>query len=431
MGQIPDVEHEVIGVVGLGYVGLPLAAAFAEHFPVIGFDASAARVDALRRGEDRTGEVEATALKNPRLRFTNDPEELRGCSFIIVAVPTPLTRAREPDLTALRLASETVGRLLRPGMMVVYESTVYPGVTEEVCLPILERESGLRLGDFDLGYSPERVNPGDREHTVTRIVKVVSGHSPRALERAAAVYGRVIRAGIHRAPNIKTAEAAKVIENVQRDLNIALMNELSKIFARMGLHTDEVLAAAATKWNFHRYHPGLVGGHCIGVDPYYLTHRALELGYHPEVILAGRRINDSMGFYVGDLVVRELNAAGRLPRDAHVWIMGLTFKENVPDFRNTRAVDVIQHLQSFGARISVWEPLVPAEEVEAQFGFRTLTYQEASELDAVVLINAHRAFQGVTLPVLRAKMRTPVLVDVKNFFSRYEAQQLGFRYVSL
>jgi UDP-N-acetyl-D-glucosamine/UDP-N-acetyl-D-galactosamine dehydrogenase len=422
---------ERIGIVGLGYVGLPLAVAFAEHFDVVGFDAKVARIEELKAGRDHTGEANPGELKNPRLRFTTDAAELKRCTFVIVAVPTPVTAGKDPDLEPLVHSSTTVGRQLAKGAMVVYESTVYPGVTEEVCLPILERESGLKLGDFALGYSPERVNPGDKQHTVRTIVKIVSGHDEAALQRAAGVYGRIVKAGVHKAPNIKTAEAAKVIENVQRDLNIALMNELSKIFSRMGLHTDEVLAAAGTKWNFHRYHPGLVGGHCIGVDPYYLTHRALELGYHPEIILAGRRLNDSMGGYVGELTVRELNNAGRLPRDANVWVLGMTFKENVPDFRNTRAVDVVKQLQSFGCRVTVWEPMISEADVSRQFGLTTVTYEQAKDLDAVVLINAHDAFRTIRLPDLRARMRTPVLVDIKNFFPRKEAAALGFRHLSL
>ncbi len=425
-------REEIIGLVGLGYVGLPLAAAFAEKFRVIGFDLNPARIRELKSGRDHTGEVEPALLKNRNLTFTTDPNALRRCTFIIVAVPTPINEAKQPDLTPLDDSSTTVGKILRKGMMVCYESTVYPGVTEDFCLPILERESGLKLGQFDLGYSPERVNPGDKQHTVTGIVKVVSGHNPKALARAAAVYGAAIRAGIHRAPDIKTAEAAKVIENVQRDLNIALMNELSKIFARLGIQTSEVLAASATKWNFHRYHPGLVGGHCIGVDPYYLTARAVQLGYQPEVILAGRRINDGMGEYVGELTIRELVAAGRLPKNAHIWVLGLTFKENVPDFRNTRAVDVVKYLQSYGARVSAWEPLVSAKQIKKQFGLETLTPDKARNLDAVVLINAHDAFRNtVTLPALKRMMRTRVVVDVKNFFSRSQAKKLGFRYVSL
>jgi UDP-N-acetyl-D-glucosamine/UDP-N-acetyl-D-galactosamine dehydrogenase len=424
-------NKEIIGIVGLGYVGLPLATVFAEKFKVIGFDVKADRVKELKRGKDHTGEVDPAMLKNRNVSFTTNPNELRQCTFIIVAVPTPTNEAKDPDLTPLEKSSKTVGGILKKGMMVVYESTVYPGVTEDFCLPILERESGLKLGQFGLGYSPERVNPGDRKHSVKGIIKVVSGHDRKALERCAAVYGSVIEAGIHKAPNIKTAEAAKVIENVQRDLNIALMNELSKIFARLGLHTQEVLDASSTKWNFHRYHPGLVGGHCIGVDPYYLTHRALELGYHPEVILAGRRINDGMGEYVGELTIRELNAAGVLPRKANVWVLGLTFKENVPDFRNTRAVDVIRYLKGLGAHIAVWEPMVSAAQIKKQFGVDTLTLDKAKDIDAVVLINAHDAFKSLSLKNLSRKMRTKVLIDVKNFFDRKEAKKLGFRYVSL
>ena len=424
-------EHEVIGVVGLGYVGLPLAAEFAEVFDVVGYDVSPARVAEIKAGKDHTHEVAPAALRNPRLTCTSDPSELRRCTFIIVAVPTPVDQAKIPDMEAVRGATATVGRILARGMAVVYESTVYPGVTEEICLPILERESGLTLGDFGLGYSPERINPGDREHTVATIVKVVSGHDAGTLERVARVYGAVVKAGVHRAPNIKTAEASKVIENVQRDLNIALMNELSKIFARLGIHTDEVLAAAATKWNFHRYSPGLVGGHCIGVDPYYLTHRALELGYHPEVILAGRRINDSMGSYVGELTVRELNSAGMLPRGARVWILGLTFKENVPDLRNTRAADVVAYLWDYGVSMSAWEPLVPAEKISSTFGLPSVALDQAQGMDAVIVINRHDAFRSIDLRELRRKMRTPVLIDLKNLFARDEARRLGFRYLSL
>jgi UDP-N-acetyl-D-glucosamine/UDP-N-acetyl-D-galactosamine dehydrogenase len=424
-------KKEMIGVVGLGYVGLPLATAFAENHKVVAYDVKADRVQELKVGKDHTGEVDTALLNNRNLSFTTNPNELRHCTFIIVAVPTPINEAKNPDLTPLDESSKTVGKILKKGMMVVYESTVYPGVTEDFCLPILERESGIKLGQFDLGYSPERVNPGDKTHTLKGIVKVVSGHNRKAMERCAAVYSSVIDAGIHKAPNIMTAEAAKVIENVQRDLNIALMNELSKIFSRLGLRTKEVLDASSTKWNFHRYHPGLVGGHCIGVDPYYLTHRALALGYHPEVILAGRRINDGMGSYVGELTIRELNAAGVLPRKANIWVLGLTFKENVPDFRNTRAVDVIKYLKDLGARITVWEPMVNARQIKQQFGLNTVTFDKIRDIDAVVLINAHNEYQGISLRELRKKMRNKVLIDVKNFFDRNEATTLGFRYVSL
>lgn len=422
---------ERIGIVGLGYVGLPLAVAFAQYFDVIGFDLSSERVDALKRGEDETGESENGELNNPRLNFTSNPEDLRDCTFIVVAVPTPITTAKEPDLTALRSASQTVGAILSKGAMVVYESTVYPGVTEEVCLPILEEESGLKLGDFDLGYSPERVNPGDKQHKITDIVKVVSGHSEKSADRACAVYGKAITAGIHRAQTIKTAEAAKVIENVQRDLNIALMNELSQIFSRLNIRTQDVLDAAATKWNFHRYHPGLVGGHCIGVDPYYLTHRALALGYSPEVILAGRRINDSMGHYVGDMTMMEMKKAGCKQSIPKVWVLGVTFKENVPDFRNTRAIDVIELFKKLGCEVRVWEPLVSPQHLKEKFDLEAADFDEVSDLDAVVLINGHDAFSCIDLETLKSKMRTPVLVDVKNFFSQEEAEKLGFVYRSL
>lgn len=426
-----SIQPERIGIIGLGYVGLPLAAAFASEFDVIGFDVSRQRIDELRAGRDSTEEVEPEILSQCGITFTDQPDDLKDCSFLIVTVPTPINASREPDLTAVRKASETVGGILKAGMMVVYESTVYPGVTEEICLPILERISGLKLGDFDLGYSPERVNPGDREHTIDRVIKVVSGHDTQALGRASAVYGRIVKAGIHAAPTIKTAEAAKVIENVQRDLNIALMNELSKIFTRMNIHTPDVLAAAGTKWNFHKYTPGLVGGHCIGVDPYYLTHRSVQLGYQPEVILAGRRINDSMGSHVGDLTIRALNAAGVLPKEAHVWVLGLTFKENVPDMRNTRALDVVGHLQSFGVRVSAWEPLVGPEAMGEFTGVEFLSYDDIDAVDAVILINGHDEFRDIDPATLKSKMNQPILVDVKNFFDRPTLESMGYTLLSL
>jgi len=424
-------RKERIGVVGLGYVGLPLACALARVYEVAGFDTNPQRVEALHRGYDRIQSVPAEVLRRANIAFTSSIDDLRDCTCIIIAVPTPITPSREPDLSFVRQSSEAVGRILQPGTLVIYECTVYPGVTEDICLPLLEQASGLRLGEFDLGYSPERVNPGDPEHGVESIVKVVSGHNRQALERVSTIYRKVIRAGVHETPDIKTAEAAKVIENVQRDLNIALMNELSKIFSLLGISTREVLQAAATKWNFHPYTPGLVGGHCIGVDPYYLTHRALELSYHPEVILAGRRINDNMGHYVGDLTIRALSAAGTLPSKAHVSVYGLTYKENVVDFRNTRATDVVHFLQGHGARVTVWEPMVTADEIKERFGYETMTYQQAAHLDAVVLVNRHDAFQAIRLPELKAKMRTPVLIDLKGFFDRADAQREGFRYVSL
>jgi len=424
-------NRERIGVVGLGYVGLPLAVRFAEKFDVVGYDRSQARVAELQEGKDHTGEVDPADLGSDRLVLADNASALSDCTFIVVAVPTPINKAKEPDLRPLEGASETVGKILKPGMMVVYESTVYPGVTEEVCLPILERESGLKLGDFALGYSPERINPGDKEHRVETIVKVVSGHDAEALERAASAYGEIIDAGVHKAPDIKTAEASKVIENIQRDLNIALMNELSKIFGRIGLNTDEVLDAAATKWNFHRYTPGLVGGHCIGVDPYYLTHLALECGYHPEVILAGRRINDSMGQHVGELILKELSRAGVAPRSAHVWILGMTFKENVPDFRNTKAIDVVDYLKSFDINVSVWEPLAADGQIEEVFGVDVLDYDSAADIDALVVVSAHDQFTALDPAELRKKMRTPIAVDVRGCFPREAMRQAGFTHITL
>jgi len=424
-------KSEVIGLVGLGYVGMPLAAALAETYKVIGFDISGKRIAELKSGRDHTGEVTAEELANPNLSFTDQVADLKQATFIIIAVPTPVNESLQPDLEPLRSSSDLVGSILQKGMLVSYESTVYPGLTEDYCLPILEKKSGLKLGDFDLAYSPERVNPGDKLHTVRTVVKIVSGHNAASLDRAARVYEKATRAGVHRAANIMTAEAAKVIENVQRDLNIALMNELSKIFRLVGINTNDVLAAAGTKWNFHKYHPGLVGGHCIGVDPYYLTHRAIALGYHPEVILAGRRINDSMGAHVGELVIRALNNNDRLPRQANIWVMGLTFKENVPDFRNTKAIDVVRHLEGYHANISVWEPMVDAAQIARKFSVTTRSFDEVKDLDAVVLINGHDVFRSISLTELKKKMRTPILVDIKNFFDRAEARKLGFDYASL
>ncbi|HDL77719.1 MAG TPA: nucleotide sugar dehydrogenase [Lentisphaerae bacterium] len=424
-------EEERVGVVGLGYVGLPLAAAFARHVPVWGYDIREARVQELSRGIDQRGDVTGEDLRQPRLRFTARIGDLAGCTTIIVAVPTPVTAANTPDLSALEAASRQVGSILKPGMMVVYESTVYPGVTEEVCLPILEGASGLRLGQFDLAYSPERINPGDRQHTLENVVKIVSGHDHEALERCARLYGLVVRAGVHRVRDIKTAEAAKVIENVQRDLNIALMNELARIFACMGLRTREVLDAAATKWNFHRYYPGLVGGHCIGVDPYYLTHKAMLLGYHPEVILAGRRINDSMAHYIGEMTVRALNNRGILPREAQVLLLGFTFKENVGDMRNSKAVDLARYLQDFGCRVLVCEPLVDGKVLQECYGVIPIQVEDLAPADAVVLVNAHDAFAGIVEGELVARTGAKVVVDIKNRFSEEAVRRAGADYVFL
>src|SRR5262247_1647180 len=353
-----------VAIVGLGYVGLPLAVEFGNKFPTVGFDLSAAKVAAYQRHVDPTGEVSNEELKAAKeLRVTTDPTALKGAEFVIVAVPTPIDDAHQPDFRPLLHASETVGRNLRRGATVVFESTVYPGATEEVCVPVLERHSGLVWKrDFFVGYSPERINPGDKEHSLARITKVVSGDTPETLERVAQVYGAVVSAGVYRASIIKVAEAAKVIENTQRDLNIALVNELSLIFHRIGIDTLEVLQAAGTKWNFLPFRPGLVGGHCIGVDPYYLTHKAEKLGYHPQVILAGRRINDGMGKYVADQTVKHMIQAGFPVKDAHVTVLGLTFKENCPDLRNSRVIDVVRELESFGVNVHVHDPIADATE---------------------------------------------------------------------
>ncbi len=419
-----------VAVVGLGYVGLPLAASFAKHIEVVGFDINAQRVGELSQGIDRTGEVLGGDLKNSNLSFASDPKALRACKYIIVAVPTPIDQANVPDLEPVRSAARIVGENLSKGAIVVFESTVYPGVTEEIALPILEEKSGMKLGDFKIGYSPERINPGDHEHTVDKITKVVSGCDKETLDELCALYGLVAKA-VHPAPNIKTAEAAKVIENIQRDLNIALMNELSLIFERVGIHTDDVLAAAGTKWNFHKYFPGLVGGHCIGVDPYYLTHRAQELGYHPQVILAGRRVNDAMATHVGELVIKGISTAGKPLRGASVLVMGLTFKENVPDIRNSKVHDTITYLQSFGIKVTGCDPLVPADHARKCFGIENTAFDSAPKVDAVLIANKHDAFKSLTLDALKAKMNPPVLVDIKNLFSRGTAKAAGFHYQSL
>lgn len=412
-----------LAVVGLGYVGLPLAAAFARHLPVIGFDINLKRVEELRRGYDRNGEVLPEALRAPGLRFTTDPTLLGEAEFIIVAVPTPVDQGKRPDLSHLIEASRLVGLHLRPGVAVVYESTVYPGCTEEICVPILERESGLRAGhDFKVGYSPERINPGDPEHGLENVVKVVAGQDEETTDLMARVYGLVVRAGIYRAPDIRTAEAAKIIENVQRDLNIALMNELAVLFHRMGLNTREVLAAARTKWNFLPFEPGLVGGHCIPVDPYYLIHKAQELGYYPEVILAGRRANDAMGRYVAEQTVKMLIQTGRLVRGARVLVLGVTYKEDVPDVRNSQTVDLVRELEGYGCAVEVYDPYVAS--VDGEHLGLTLVGNPFDRpgrggYDAVVLAVPHRAFRErgwAAHLALLGDTQPGVFVDVKGVF---------------
>ena len=381
-----------IAVIGLGYVGLPVAVAFARAAtPVVGFDIDQGRIAELCKGNDRTREVEPADLKAPTLSFTANATDLAGSDFFIVTVPTPIDDARKPDLGALLAASRTVGSVLKRGDIVVYESTVYPGAIEEDCAPVLEATSGLKAGvDFKIGYSPERINPGDKEHRFETIRKVVSGQDAETLDIVANVYGSVVTAGVHRAPSIRVAEAAKVIENTQRDLNIAFMNELSLIFHALGIDTGDVLAAARTKWNFLGFQPGLVGGHCIGVDPYYLTHRAERAGYHPEVILAGRRINDTMGQYVARECIRGL--LRRNNRAGTVTVLGLTFKEDVPDTRNSKVVDIVRELQSFGLKVQVHDPLASADDAQHEYGFALTPLDALAPADAVILAVAHREY---------------------------------------
>ena len=408
--------NKTIAVVGLGYVGLPLAVEFGRHFRTIGFDLSARKVAAYRTFVDPTGEVSTEQLRAATLlAVTTDAAQLREADFVVVAVPTPIDEAHQPDFGPLLGASEAVGRNLKPGAIVVFESTVYPGATEEICVPIIEKHSGKTWRkDFFVGYSPERINPGDREHSLTRITKVVSGDTAETLEKVAAVYGSIITAGVHRASSIKVAEAAKVIENTQRDLNIALMNELSLIFHKIGIDTSEVLEAAGTKWNFLPFRPGLVGGHCIGVDPYYLTHKADMLGYHPQVILAGRRINDGMGKYIAEQTVKLMIQAGFHVKGAHVNVLGLTFKEDCPDIRNTRVIDVVHELESFGITVHVHDPVADAAESLHEYGVTLTPWEALPRAEAIVAAVAHRVFKERPIDDWVGKMVPGGLyVDVK------------------
>jgi UDP-N-acetyl-D-glucosamine/UDP-N-acetyl-D-galactosamine dehydrogenase len=408
---------ERIGVIGLGYVGLPVALAFARKFPeTVGFDIHREKVDELRRGHDRNQEHSAESLRSTTLRMTYNPEDLRRCTLFVVAVPTPVDKNNVPDLSPVERASETVGSVLAKGAVVVYESTVYPGVTEDVCGPILARASGLKQGvDFKLGYSPERINPGDKEHTLEKITKVVSGEDAETLERVASAYSAIVDAGVHRAPSIKVAEAAKVIENTQRDLNIALMNELAIIFDRLGIRTADVLAAAGTKWNFLKFRPGLVGGHCIGVDPYYLTTKAQQLGYQPEVILAGRRINNNVGAYVAQRLVRLLIEADITVKNARVGVLGLTFKEDCTDIRNSRVPDILRELRGFGISPAVHDPIADPAEAMREYGVKLVPAEELVGLDAIILAVSHRGYLELGQPGILAMIRDGgVLVDVKS-----------------
>lgn len=412
-------EDARIAVIGLGYVGLPLAVEFGRHYPTVGFDVNSARIAELKAGRDETLEVSEEELKAAtQLSFTDQAADAAGCNVYIATVPTPIDQARRPDLRPLESASRTIGQLISPGDVAIFESTVYPGATEEVCVPIIERESGLRFNrDFFVGYSPERINPGDKEHRVTSILKVTSGSTPEAAEFVDALYRTIITAGTHRASSIRVAEAAKVIENTQRDVNIALVNELALIFERLGIDTEEVLKAAGTKWNFLPFRPGLVGGHCIGVDPYYLTHKAQEIGYHPEVILAGRRINDGMGAHVAARVVKLMTQRRVHVANANILILGLTFKENCPDLRNTRVVDVIREFEDYHARVDVFDPWVDPDEAEAEYGIRPIEKPEPGTYDAIILAVAHRQFSEMGIEQVRALGRPhAVLFDVKYLF---------------
>ncbi|UFS69925.1 nucleotide sugar dehydrogenase [Geomonas sp. RF6] len=416
-----------ISVIGLGYVGLPVAVAFGKSARTVGFDINAERVKELRDGYDRTGEVTAEDLQAADLWYTDSIDELRSADFHIVAVPTPVDEANQPDLTPMLRASETVGRAVKPGDIVVYESTVYPGVTEEECVPILERVSGLTCGrDFKVGYSPERINPGDKEHTFTKIKKVVSGQDAETLEIVAGVYESVVSAGVHRASSIKVAEAAKVIENTQRDLNIALMNELAIIFDRLGIDTGEVLAAAGSKWNFLRFTPGLVGGHCIGVDPYYLTHKAEKVGYIPQVILAGRRINDGMARFVAQRTIKEMIKAGHCIKGALVTVLGLTFKENCPDLRNSKVVDIIDELRDYDVTVQVHDPLADPAEALHEYGVELTPFDSLAPAAAVVAAVSHSSYLALGAAELSSLLTEGgVLIDVKGSYPREAMRGAG------
>ena len=424
-----DGHRRTVSVIGLGYVGLAVAVAFGKAYRTVGFDVNADRIRELESGFDRSYEVGPERLKATDVLFTDKVEDLRQADFHVITVPTPVDAAKQPDLSPLLKASETVGKALKPDDIVVYESTVYPGATEEECVPTLERTSGLKCGiDFKVGYSPERINPGDQERTFGRIVKVVAGQDEETLEIIARMYGSVIEAGVHQVSSIKTAEAAKVIENIQRDLNIALMNELALIFERMDVDTSEVLEAAGTKWNFHKYEPGLVGGHCIGVDPYYLTHKAERLGYLPQVILAGRRINDGMGKYVAQRTIKEMIKAGRNVLGSTVTVFGLTFKADVSDLRNSKVVDIVRELEDYGVEVQVHDELADPAEAERGYGIGLKPWRELKPAAAVVVAVAHRAYRHLS-PQRLADLfdGEPVLIDVKGVFDANRLREAGGR----
>ena len=412
-----------IAVVGLGYVGLPLAVAFAKHFPVIGFDINPSRIEELKQGIDRTNEVETEDILNPNIVYTTDETLLREADIVIVTVPTPTDKYKNPDLRFLKSATQTVGRNLKNGTIVVYESTVFPGCTEEVCVPILEEESGLTWKrDFFVGYSPERINPGDKKHRLENIVKVVAGDTPQTAQKLAEIYSKVVKAGVHVAPSIKVAEAAKVIENTQRDINIALMNELAMLFDKLGIDTRDVLEAAGTKWNFLKFEPGLVGGHCIPEDPYYLAYKAREIGFHPQLILAGRRINDYTPIFVAQKVVKLLIKAGKVVQNSKILVMGITFKENVPDVRNSKVVDLIKELEDYGIRVSVHDPIADPEEVRRYYGIDLIKdLKENAPYDGIVVAVKHKEFLNLKPEHFKELVgENPVFVDIKAIYPKEE-----------
>ncbi|HMO16786.1 MAG TPA: nucleotide sugar dehydrogenase [Oligoflexia bacterium] len=423
-----EVKRVVIGVVGLGYVGLPVAVAFGRKYKgVVGFDLSSSRVEGLREGIDKNGDFSKDELSSSNVHYTTDPEDLRRCNFFVVAVPTPIDELKRPDLSPLIKASEILGGVISKGAVIVFESTVYPGVTEDDCGPVIEKYSGLKRGlDFKLGYSPERINPGDKAHRLENIVKVVSAEDDESLELVSSVYSSVIEAGVHRASSIRVAEAAKVIENTQRDLNIALMNELAVVFDRMGISSKEVFEAAGTKWNFLRFQPGLVGGHCIGVDPYYLTTKAEQLGYRPQVILSGRRINDSMGSFIGQKAIKLLIHRDKMVRGARIGIMGLTFKENVNDIRNSRVPDIVRELDEYGASVLVYDPFVSNDDSLHEFGINLSSEETFSNLDVIILAVSHQTFVDSGIRNITSRFRSTegsfsgVLLDVKGVFYNTE-----------
>ncbi|MGG0249778.1 nucleotide sugar dehydrogenase [Peribacillus frigoritolerans] len=427
-------RKEKVSVIGLGYVGMPLAISFAKVVDVVGFDISQEKVQNYLNGIDVTKEVGNVAIQDTTALFTWEEKSLRDCKFHVVAVPTPINSDKTPDLKPVIGASKTVGRNLTKGSIVVFESTVYPGVTEDICVPILEEESGLKYGvDFKVGYSPERINPGDKVHRLETIVKVVAGMDEESLGDIANVYEMIIEAGVYRAESIKVAEAAKVIENSQRDINIAFMNELSIIFNKMGINTKAVLETAGTKWNFLNFSPGLVGGHCIGVDPYYLTYKAEEMGYHSQIILSGRKINDDMGKYVAENTVKNLIKADKQIKGAKVAIFGVTFKENCPDVRNTKVVDIIKELEEYGIDVKVVDPLADKEDLWREYRINPVGIEEIKDMDALIFAVPHEEFKSINLEKIRKMYwnHTPVLVDVKGMFNRNMAEDMNFLYWSL